>query len=111
MQKIYGALIRLDDETQGRFYSVRLFADASGHLVSPQDKSICHCRFDAGASPSEIAAAIDKYRESLKPKPRPIPEIVRDLKECYQKYRPICHHDIGKLLDELSNSPAATFPF
>ena len=52
-----------------------------------------------------------RIQEALKPKPRPIPEIVRDLKECYQKYHRICHHDIGKLLDELQNSPAATFPF
>ena len=109
MEKILAALLRLDDETQGRFYSVRLFADASGHLVSPQDKSICHCRFEARSLPYEIAAAIDKYRESLKPKPRPIPEIVKDLKLYFEGR--IISDTLGKLLDELQNSPAATFPF
>jgi len=111
MREIYGALLRLEQQTDRKFFKVMIYNDGSGHLLDERRDRVDECKFDAGASPSEIAAAIDKYRESLKPKPRPIPEIVRDLKECYQKYHRICHHDIGKLLDELQNSPAATFPF
>ena len=109
MQKICGALLRLEQQTGRKFFKVMIYNDGSGQLLDERRDRVDECKFDAGASPSEIAAAIDKYRESLKPKPRPIPEIVKDLKAFFRDID-ICD-ELEKLLDELSNSTDATFPF
>ncbi len=50
-----------------------------------------------------------RIQEALKPKPRPIPEIVKDLKFYFEDR--IVSDTLSKLLDELQNSSAATFPF
>jgi len=107
MEKIRAALRRANEAAAERRHSVTVFSDGSGHIEDPRGKEIAS--FGPDSSDAHIAAIIDNYVESLKPKPRPIPEIVKDLR-VYFKDR-IISVELDKLLDELSNSPAATFPF
>jgi len=101
--------LRLEQQTGRKFFKVMIYNDGSGHLLDERRGRVDECKFDAGASPSEIAAAIDKYRESLKPKPRPIPEIAKDLVEYVGDGISLPH--IRKLVGELKQSVDACYPF
>lgn len=104
MQKIKAALKRLHAAT-GKFHQVRL-ADDYGFIAVTGG---CDVSQFWDYTEDSIVAEIDRYIESLKPKPRPIPEIVKDLKFYFEDR--IISDTLSKLLDELQNSPAATFPF
>ena len=108
MKRVQDAVKRLTAET-GHYHYVTTGASYC-YLALSDDDSECLSLRDCTAE-IEVVAAIDKYRESLKPKPRPIPEIVRDVKDYFAKRQLFMTNELGKLLDELSNSPAATFPF
>ena len=108
MQKIKEALQRLR-ETKGLYHQVVFGEGYFRVVVSGMSDAVME--HEGSYTVDSIAAAIDKYRESLKPKPRPIPEIVRDVKDSFAKRQLFMTNELGKLLDELQNSPAATSPF
>lgn len=106
MEKIYGALRRLFDETG--FYHCLLVGVGYCYVKvggrSEEIVSLSDCTTE-----DEIVAAIDKYTESLKPKPRPIPEIAKDLGAYVAPHPEL--PALQKLVGELLKSVDAYYPF
>jgi len=106
MEKIKAALRRLFDETG--FYHCLLIGVGYCYVkVGGRSEEIVSLR-DC-TTEDEIVAAIDKYTESLKPKPRPIPEIVKDLSAYISAGIELPH--LQKLVGELKQSVDAYYPF
>jgi hypothetical protein len=106
MKRVQDAVKRLEAET-GHYHYVTTGASYC-YLALGDDDSECLSLRDCTAE-IEVVAAIDKYRESLKPKPRPIPEIAKDLVEYVGDGISLPH--IRKLVGELKQSVDAYYPF
>jgi hypothetical protein len=106
MEKIKEALQRLR-ETKGLYHQWSLARGTSGVVVS--GTSDLFMEHDGSYTVDSIAAAIDLYTESLKPKPRQIPEIVKDLVEYVGDGISLPH--IRNSSRELKQSVDAYYPF
>jgi hypothetical protein len=106
MEKIKAALKRVRAVTEDAFTTVEIYDDGSWKLrgLSGDIES-----FGSAESVDQIVEAIDRYIESLKPKPRPIPEIAKDLVEYVGDGISLPH--IRKLVGELKQSVDAYYPF
>lgn len=106
MQKIKEALQRLR-ETKGLYHQVVFGEGYFRVVVSGMSDAVME--HEGSYTVDQIVEAIDRYIESLKPKPRPIPEIAKDLVEYVGDGISLPH--IRKLVGELKQSVDAYYPF